>query len=272
MFRQTVIGPDGKKMFIPSGMIPKMERNAHGVMVCKGFKTQEEVQFRERQNKLQRLRNAPDARQPLGQLRIKAFETGGNAFFMLAKEIDHYIQLLKVRYPGVLLPERPSYPPNQVDSDTQLVRMESYLITLQRWEKDHIKELGKVEEKSRLRVEQQQKEQLRHAEHMRKIEAEKQHILPSIAAKIRFTVEQLSSVLSHYGYQHFTEDKMTFYQTINQFAAMNGLTVEQGEEILQQKIKKTIMSIKIPWRKITLISYLIVSVQSGPAAWPICLA
>jgi hypothetical protein len=238
MSRPTVIGPDGKKMFIPSGMSPKMERNAHGIMVCKGIETQEEVLARERQYNLQRLRDAPDARQPLGQLRIKAFETGGNAFFMLAKELDDYIQLLKVRYPDVLIPVRPSYPPNQVESDTQLIRMQSYLTTLQRWEKDHTKELQQHAEATHLR---QVQEQTRQVEHMRKIEEEKQLILPLIAAEIRITPGQLSSVLAHYGYQHFTEDKMTFYQTINQFAAMNGLTVEQGEEILQQKIKKTIM-------------------------------
>lgn len=104
MSRPQVIGPDGKKVIVPSGMNPIMKRTATGILVCTGFESLETVAEREQKNKIQRIRDGPEGNHWLGQLKLKAMETGGDAIFIMWKDTDAKIQAIKTKYPNVKLP------------------------------------------------------------------------------------------------------------------------------------------------------------------------
>jgi hypothetical protein len=245
MSRPQVIGPDGKKVVVPLGATPIMSRNAHGVLVCTGFESKEDVAEREQKYKIQRIRDSPGGNQWIGQLKIKAIETGVDALFLQNKEIDALKHSIKMKYPRAMIPPFPRQPDGEVDYDTRLIRNNTYLQDLQRF-------VGRLNQDAseKLIMTQHhelnlQKEQEERALYEVKLTHIEQEVLPVIATSLGITPTQLLIMLAHTGYRRFQakQNKVVMYQTINQFASCNGLTQEQASEVLLEQLKKVVINI-----------------------------
>ncbi len=109
-----------------------MSRNAHGVLVCTGFESKEDVAEREQKYKIQRIRDSPGGNQWIGQLKIKAIETGVDAIFIIGKDIDTIEKSIKTKYPDVTLPVLSIC--HDWDYDTKLVHYNKYLQDIKKLE------------------------------------------------------------------------------------------------------------------------------------------